>query len=321
MTDINVALIGAGGIGNAHSNAYSRVLGAKITAVVDVRREYAEKLAALHGVNMVDICTPSFTHPAIAIHCAQHGLHVLVEKPIAYTLEAARAMLDATRKNNVLLMVAQVIRFWNEYVYLKHIYETQTFGKLHQVWFSRVCGVPLWAWENWYVDPSRSRFAPFELHIHDVDYLNYLLGKPDQIRSLTVDRPEIYASFIKSQFYYDSLPGVIIEAEAGWWQGPFAATFRAVFENAVLVYDSEKLVVYQANRSEPQIVDLSNGVQMSTSINIKDASGYYNEIAYFVECVITGARPTVITPEQSYSSLNILLKALESAQAGEIVSV
>src|SRR5512137_1570548 len=123
---INVALIGAGGIGNAHSNAYTRISDGKIIAVVDIRREYAEKLAAIHeakvyttvdemlareSVHMVDICTPSFTHAAIAIQCAEHGLHVLSEKPIEYTSENAQTILDTVKKNNVMFMVAQVIRF------------------------------------------------------------------------------------------------------------------------------------------------------------------------------------------------------------------
>ena len=79
---IKVALIGAGGIGNAHSHAYEHISDAQITAVVDLRREYAEKLAAIHEANvytfvdemlvreniqMVDICTSSFTHLEIVI--------------------------------------------------------------------------------------------------------------------------------------------------------------------------------------------------------------------------------------------------------------
>ena len=335
---IQVALIGAGGIGNAHSTAYTRISDVKIIAVVDIRREYAEKLAVVHGakvytsvnemlaresIHMVDICTPSFTHAAIAIQCAERGLHVLSEKPIAYTREDAQAILDTVKKNNVMFMVAQVIRFWNEYVYLKQIYDAGAYGKLLQIWFSRAHGAPLWAWENWYVDPTRSKFSPFELHIHDVDYIHYLLGKPDRVRSLAVNRPEIYASFIKSQYYFDSLPGVIVEAEAGWWQGsmPFAATFRAVFENAVVVYDNEKLLVYEANRSAPRVIDLVSEVKMTSSINLKDTSGIYNEIAYFIQCLISNKAPTIITPEQSLISLNILLTELESARTGEVLKV
>lgn len=336
--NIKVALIGAGGIGNAHSNAYQQITHAKITAVVDIRREFAEKIALLHGakvytsvtemlanekIDMVDICTPSFTHPEIAIRCAHQHLHVLVEKPIAYTLDQAKAMLDAVHQNDVMFMVAQVIRFWPEYTYLKQVYDTGLYGRLLQVWFSRVCGAPLWAWDNWYVDPSRSGLAPFELHIHDVDYIHYLLGKPDLVDSLAVNQQDKYASFIKTRYFYTSLPNVVIEAEAGWWQGPvpFAATFRAVFDKAVLAYDSEKLTVFEASALEPVVVDITSNVQMDSSINLKNTSGFYNEIAYFTECIKDGKSPAVITPQQSIISLKILLTELESARTGSVLEV
>jgi predicted dehydrogenase len=333
MKNIKIALIGAGGIGGAHSNAYERITDGKIVAVVDIRRDYAEKLASIHGANvytsvsnmlshedvhMVDICTPSFTHPEIAIQCIQHGLHVLVEKPIAFIREDAQAMLEAVRQHGVLFMVAQVIRFWNEYAYLKQIYDAGTYGKLLQIWFSRTSGAPLWAWENWYVDPARSRFAPYELHIHDVDFIHYLLGKPDRVQSVGLDQPQLYASFIKSQLIYDTLPGLIVEAEAGWWHGPvpFAATFRAIFEKAILAYDSEKLTIYESSAGEGNIVDFNRDTSMGSSINLKDTSGVYNEIAYFVGCVASGTAPSILTPEQSLGSLDILLAELESARTG-----
>jgi predicted dehydrogenase len=335
---IKVALIGAGGIGGAHSNAYEKIPDARIVAVVDIRREHAEKLAAIHGANiytstddllasetidMVDICTPSFTHPELAIQCIRHGLHVLVEKPIAYTLGDAQAMIEAVQHHGKLFMVAQVIRFWPEYICLKQVYGRGTYGDLVQAWFSRLSGAPLWAWDNWYVDPARSGLAPFELHIHDTDYIQYLLGKPDRVQSQAINQPAIFASFLKTQYFYDRLPGVIVEAEAGWWQGPvpFAATFRAVFERAVLVYDNEKLILYEADGGEAKIVDLASQVQMSSAINLQNTSGIYNEIAYFIECIKTGRAPTVITPEQSYISLKMLLTELESARTGTILTV
>ena len=329
-----IGLIGAGGIGNAHSNAYEQITDAKITAVVDVRRAYADKLAATHAaraytsvdemlavesLDMVDICTPSFTHKDLAIQCAKRGLHVLVEKPIAYTLEDAQAMIAAAQQNGVMFMVAQVIRFWPEYSYLKQVYDARTYGKLVQAWFSRVCGAPMWAWENWYMDPSRSGLAPIELHIHDLDFIQHLLGAPTRVRSLGVSQPDIHASFLKTQYIYDDLPGVVVEAEGGWWQGPvpFAHTYRAVFEKAVLVYDSEQLMVYEAGAAEAKRVDFASGVLMPGSINLKNTGGFYNEIAYFVECVKTGKAPTLITPEQSFTSLKMLLAEIESARTNQ----
>jgi predicted dehydrogenase len=335
---IKVGLIGAGGIGNAHSNAYEQMTQARVSAVADIRLDNALKTALIHGahayssvdemlgketLDMVDICTPSFTHKELAVMCANRGLHVLCEKPMAYSLQDARAMIEVAHKNDVFLMIAQVIRFWPEYVYLKKMYDEGMYGKLVQAWFSRVCGAPMWAWENWYVSPTRSGLAPLELHIHDVDYIHYLLGKPDYVHCSGVNQPEIYASFIKAQYFYDSLPGVLVEAEGGWWQGnlPFQATFRVVFERAVLSYDGDNLMIYEAQAEEPKKVDFSEEVQMGSSINLKNTGGVYNEIAYFVECVRSASPPSIITPEQSYLSLKLLLTEIKSAEIGKKMPV
>jgi predicted dehydrogenase len=335
MDKPRVALIGAGGIGGAHSSAYQKLPQATVTAVLDVRAENAARLAEVHGaraytdldemlaretLDMVDVCTPSFTHAEIVQRCAARGLHVLVEKPIANTYADAEAMVAAVRKNGVLFMVAQVIRFWPEYVFLKQVFEDQRYGSLVQAWFSRVCGAPLWEWENWYTDPNRSGLAPFELHVHDLDYIHYLLGKPDAVRSLGINRKHINASFLKTQYIYSSRPGVIVESEGGWWQGPlpFAATFRAVFEQAVLVYDNQKLTVCEAGADQARIVDLA-GPGMGAGINLPNTDGIYNEIAYFVDCVRSATPPAVLTPEQSLTTLRILLAELESARSGREV--
>jgi hypothetical protein len=62
-------------------------------------------------------------------------------------------------------------------------------------------------------------------------------------------------------------------------------------------------------------------MHMTSSINLKDTSGIYNEIAYFIECVKTGKAPDIITPEQAFISLNILLTELESAKSGSALIV
>lgn len=336
--EIKVGLIGAGGIGNAHSSAYEQMTQAKITAVADVRLENAQQTASVHGarayssvdemldkeaLDMVDICSPSFLHKDLAVKCANRGLHVLCEKPIAYSLRDAREMIDAAYQNHVFLMIAQVIRFWPEYVYLKQVFDEGVYGKLVQAWFSRVCGAPTWAWKNWYVNPQLSGLAPLELHIHDVDYIHFLLGKPDYVHSSGINQPDIHASYIKTQYIYKSLPGALVEAEGGWWQGnmPFQASFRVVFEKGVLVYDGDSLMIYEAQAEEARTVDFSESVNMGSSINLKNTGGIYNEIAYFVECVGSASPPTIITPEQSYLSLKLLLTEIESVEKGQRLPV
>jgi predicted dehydrogenase len=327
---IQVALIGAGSMGTVHSNAYREIGNASITAVVDVNVERARQIALIHGahvytsvdemlaketVHMVDICTPTFSHKNIAVQCAERGLHILVEKPIAYTLEESRSMLESAHRNKVLFMVAQVLRFWPEYAYLKRVYDQRLYGRLIQVWFSRVCGAPALDWGGWFPDPAHNSLAPFELHIHDLDFIFYLLGKPSAVSSVGVDRPEIHASYLKTNYQYKHLPGVIVEAEGGWWQGPlpFSAGFRAVFEKAVLVYEREQLTLYETGTSEPGKCDLKENAPG------KSTDAFVNEIDYFIERVRTNTPPSIITPDQSYAVLETLHAELISAQSGHTV--
>lgn len=329
---IQVALIGAGNIGKVHSEAYEQIGNAKINAVVDVDIVRARKFAQIYDarayasvdemlanetIHMVDICTPTFTHKDIVVQCANRGLHVMVEKPIAHTLEEARAMLEAIRRNNVIFLVAQVLRFWPEYAYLKQVYDRGTFGRLIQAWFSRVCSSPNQGGRL--AGPERSGLASFELHIHDLDFICFMLGRPSTVSSVEINRPDIGASYLKTQYQYRDLPGVVIEAEGGWWEGPipFSAGFRTVFEKAVLVYEREQLTVYEAATSDPRKFDFVGDLSGSEAITLKSTNAYFNEIEYFVECVRTNTPPSVVTPDQSYAVLEILTAELRSARSGQ----
>lgn len=332
---VKVALIGAGGIGEAHSSAYSLLQSAKVTAVLDVRPERASLIAEKHGAHvyttlealfaneapdMVDICTPTFTHKELAIESLKRGFHVLCEKPIAISMEDAEAMVAMAQQRRRKFMIAQVIRFWPEYVYLKQAFEKSTFGQLIHASFYRNSGAPLWAWDGWYVDPQRSGQAPYEMGIHDIDFIQYLLGKPDQISAVGNERADIHYSFLHTRMRY--LTGLRVDAEAAWYNGPvpFSATYRAIFERGVLDYNGSQLMLYRTGASEGEKVDVAQKVSFASAINLPDAGPIYNEIAYFVDCVEKDVFPSVIKPKDSLESLHILLRALESAREGRIIS-
>jgi predicted dehydrogenase len=330
---VTAAIIGAGGIGGAHSSAYQALPETRVTAVVDIRPEQADKLAAIHGAkayysieeflrhekpDMADVCVPSYLHPEVAIQCAGHGMHVLCEKPMAPDLGKAQAMVEAARRNGVFLMIAQVIRFWSEYAYLKQVYDQGAYGRLIQAWFSRLSGAPIWSWENWYLDPRRSGMAPFELHVHDTDFVHYMFGMPERVQSATANVLAHHASYIRTRYFFAGQPELLVESEGGWWQGPvpFEATYRAIFEGAVLDYDGQKITVYEPGKEQPSIVDMAAGVSLGSAINLDNLGGIYNEIAYFTNCIRENRAPAVITPEQSLDSLKLLLAELESARLG-----
>jgi predicted dehydrogenase len=305
----------------------------KVSSVVDVCRQNAENLAKVHGAkayysledmlkrerpDMVDICAPSYLHCQTAVKCMEAKLDTLCEKPISNNLADAEKMLKVQKQNGVRLMIAQVIRFTPEYLYLKKIYDKKTYGNLKSVHFTRMCQAPKWG-SGWYTDPETSGMAPFELHVHDADFVYYMLGRPKAVKSNGYEQSEFYNSFLDTQYIYEN--EAIIRAEAGWYGGPlpFSAEYRAVFDRAVIDYSNKILTVYPCDgeKLEPEL----EVVNIGTDINLRNAGGIYNEILYFANCIRENKLVEVVTPEESIEVLDMLLKELESSRTKSLIAL
>lgn len=337
---MNVWVIGCGGIGTAHSNAYKLLDDVNIVLMVDLIPERAEKLAAEHGAktgtswqgaledalagridrpDYVDLCIPSDMHADLAITFLDAGFPVLCEKPMANRLGDARRMLEASKRAGVPFMIAQVIRFWPEYGFLKQVYDDGRYGRLLSVSFTRICQVPAWG-DGWYIDPARSGMAPFELHIHDEDFVHYMFGMPDSVESYGFEDYGKLNSILKTRYFYEGVDA-LIEAEAGWYLGAlsFTANYRAVFDDAVLILEKGVLTVYDKDGKvfTPEL----NQVEVASNINLKSAGGMYHEIRYFADCVKQGRMPEMITPEQSAETIRLMYAELESASTKKRVEL
>ena len=121
-----VAIIGCGARGTAHANAWSTLAGVDIRVVRDIDAERAATLARQHNaeiansheealsrddVDIVSVCTPAFFHPEHMICAANHGKHVLCEKPMSLSLIQGREMMAAAQSNGVKLTFS----FQNQY--------------------------------------------------------------------------------------------------------------------------------------------------------------------------------------------------------------
>ena len=329
MSLIKVALVGAGGMGNVHSTAYSGISNAAVISVVDICRDKAEKIACSHGAavydsidemlekekpDMVDICTPTYLHPEMAIKALANKAHVLCEKPMALNTGDAKHMLETARENGMLLMVGQVLRFWPEYIYLKQVFDNGTYGKLKQIAFSRVGQRPKWSWENWMMSVEKSGRAPLDLHIHDTDFIVHMLGKPKAVKSCSIEEGSVI-SYIFTQYLYDNR---IVTAEGAWYDQalPFSMSYRASFEKAVLDYRDDKLVLYP---EEGEILTIHSDEieKVSTGINVSSVGAYESEIQYFINCIKNGAQPTVASPVSTLDCLDVVLKEIESAKTDQ----
>ena len=310
---LKVGLVGVGGISGAHIPAWNTMEGVELVALCDVRSQQMEKYSDVHRyldfdemlekeeLDILDICLPTYLHVDYAIKAMEKGIHVLCEKPISLNEKDVERVYSTAKRMNVNFMVAQALRFVPEYVLVKELYDRKKYGNLLSGFMRRLSSKPDWSWDDWMSDEDKSGLVPFDLHIHDLDYMVYVFGEPKEVKSNRVRRPE--QDFINAVYEY---PDFFIEAECSWYgcPFPFVAGYRFVFEKAIVSYEAGKCVIYENNGS---IIDLTEEAQGDTGdINLPKSDAYSEEIRYFVECVQKGKFSDKVKPEELSAVIRIL---------------
>ena len=252
-------------------------------------------------LDILDICLPTYLHADYAVRALEQGIHVLCEKPISLKKEDVDRIYSTAEKNHVKFMVAHVLRFWPEYAQIKEIADSKRYGKLLSGRMTRVSEIPRWSWDGWMTDEERSGLVPFDLHIHDLDFLVYAFGEPKSAKTVRIKRPD--QDSLSAIYEYD---GAFISAESAWYAPavPFIAEFRFQFEKAVVIFDGQKLTAHEIDGTKR---DLSSDSQAGASaINLPKTNAYANEIVYFADCVANGKPVDKVKPEELKTVLELL---------------
>lgn len=338
---VNVAIIGAGFMGSMHAQAYANLKNVKLDAIADTDIRKARELAEEHeataygqpqkvldekSIDVVDICLPTFLHKEWVVRAARSGKHILCEKPIALTIRDADEMIEACESARVEFMVGQACRFLPEYVRLKEIYDKKELGDLLSIICSRLGVPPNWGWNNWFDDPRRSGGAIIDLHIHDTDFLLYLIGRPVEVFSRMPEKSLDYGHIFTT---YTFSGGIVATAEGGWdvsGKFPFTVFFRALFEQGTVEYSNlskRTLVVYEQDKEpvypEIKVEELEKSSSSTVKGNVSEIIGYFLEIKYFVNCLEENQRPSKAEGKEARESLRVVLAERQSAESGKII--
>lgn len=310
---LKVGFVGVGGISGAHIPAWEAMEETTLVALCDVRQECLDKYPDKHlytdfeemlekeQLDILDICLPTYLHADYAVRAMERGIHVISEKPVSLNAGDVERVYTAARENHVNFMVAQVLRFWPEYVLLKDIYDSGKYGRLLSGFMSRLGAIPKWSWDNWMKDEKRSGLVPYDLHIHDLDFLVYAFGAPRNTQVHRSRRPD--QDYLSVVYEY---PDFFITTEASWYAAPypFSAGFRFQFEKAILAYENNRCMLYEVGG---EAVDLTEDAQGDTgSINLPQSDAYANEIRYFTDCVLGKVFPDRVKPEELDKVIQIL---------------
>lgn len=324
MKTMNIGLVGVGGMGSVHYANYKEIEGCRVAAVCGGSKrakETAEKwglpcypsireMVENCDIDIVDICTPTYLHHDMVMESLDCGKDTICEKPIALSLKDAKEMLDKAEQKDCMLYIAQVLQFTKEVEILRRTVESGVYGKPLDACFERLSACPRWAQDGWLFDVNKSGLLPYDLHIHDLDVIVSIFGKPEgysftSCQGEDKDYPEQFRiSYDYGKFH--------VAAEAAWFNAdiPWTARWRVYFENGMLINDGSTLTAYQFG-SEPKVFDTSDQVMVSTGINVQPCGWYYNELKHFLDC----AREHRPSPNVGAGQLLTVMEILEDISA------
>lgn len=328
---MNIGIIGAGYMGGMHLACYQALeeLGVRVTAIADANPDSAKQLAdrvnaevfssgfALidnANVDAVDICLPLHMHTSNMVYAMEKGLSVFCEKPVALQDDELELLLETKGRTNAKIMIGHVVRFTPEYAYLKESVQTNRFGKLVSGVFQRLSAHPGWTSGNWIHNPSLSGGVAIDMHIHDVDFVRYLIGEPEQIQSAAYRDKSGLIQQIISLYCYGT--DIAVSLEAAWDYPaafPFDANYRVKFEEATVLYKNNCLTVYpnSGGSFHPALAKF-DGKNSSSQGNISDLGGYYNELRYFVEGLQGKNDLSAATLEDAVAAIRLAKREIEA---------
>lgn len=339
---LKVGLVGIGFMGRGHLDNYIRLesegFPVKLVAVCDIDPDKFEnkfvpgnidvgnakydfskynlytsidEMLEKEDLDYVDMPLPTYIHSESAVKALNKGVNVLCEKPMALTVEQCQAMIDAAEKNNKKLMIAQCLRFWPAYEYVKECIDTNKFGDVVGAYFFRGGATPRWSYQNWLLQKDKSGGALLDQHVHDVDTINWLFGTPKSVS--TIGRNVIPGSgydIVSTHYIYDD--GKVVTAEDDWVLNGdygFEMRFRVNFENGNVVYENGVLKV---NPNDGK----------SFTPDLPADNGYYREIKYYVNALLNDQTIDIAAPHSTMETIRIARAEVESADNnGKVVEL
>ena len=313
MRAVNVGGIGVGAMGENHVRVYHKIEEANLMAVSDVSEKALKKIEKKYGakgyteysallenpeIEAVSVCVPTTFHHAVVMEAIKHGKHVLLEKPIAFTLQEAEEMIAAAKEAGVILATGHVERFNPAVQKAKELVEDGVIGDLVSAFAKR--GEPL---------PPRIKDVgvSIDLAIHDLDIMNYLFEEEvtqvyGTMNSILddcdfEDHAEIMVSF-------DNESTGIIEVN---WLTPYKRRELELTGTAGIIsvdYMKQSIEVYG---------------KFAKDIQIKHEEPLKGELISFLNSVVNGTEPE-ITGEDGLKALKMVIAANKSSKEHKPIS-
>lgn len=330
---LRIGVLGAGFMGGTHARALAALPGVQVAAVSSRTAEKAAKLAQEVGaqpftdahaviahpsIDAVSITLPTHKHAEYAVAALAAGKHVLLEKPMALTLDDCDAIVDAAGASGRVLMLEHTLQFWPEYARLIDVVRSGELGRPLSAVAQRLLTMPQWA--DWFYDAGKSGGEVLDLHVHDLDMLNVLFGNPKSIYARGLRGPSGGYDQVFSLLDYGD-----VQAFA---EGNALMPVAYPFTCSIAVRCEHGSVEYSVRAGGEQVDSAAAGIndlllyrrgQLAERLSAGAGDPYGNAVAHFVESIQNGRAPAHGTPEQGRLAVQTALAARKSIETGEVV--
>lgn len=323
QTNLRIAIVGAGRLGHVHACELQDVPDVRVTAVCDIDTQRADELAgaldahsygdlaallANEALDAAYICTPTDTHAALALQCAEAGLHLCIEKPLDMDLRAAAQLVQAVERRGLLACVAFHWRYNQGYARAASLIADAPVALVNMRWY-------------WTRPPIRWMWNRQRAGGQIVDQVIHLL---DAAQGLVGPITQVYAAYNSRQ--------VNGEPEFDNWDG-YALTLR--FQGGAVGTCAGTYGLFPEIQAGPQLdvalrdrlVRLTNaGAVQFTPGGVEawsNEGGPYRGVNQaFVAALRTGDASYIRTPLRAgLRTTAVALAANHSAQTGQVVDV
>ncbi|HLI97245.1 MAG TPA: Gfo/Idh/MocA family oxidoreductase [Candidatus Baltobacteraceae bacterium] len=312
-TRLKFAIVGAGAIAQAYEAAFRDLPDIAVTAVCDVRKDAAAAMAQraqCTSYNTVEsllkradfdaavVCTPPSTHEAIAVRLLEAGKHVLCEKPLSTTVQAAWRMLDAASRGKALLTMASKFRYVEDVRKARALVEAGTVGELVCVETAFTARVDMR--QRWNSNPAVSGGGVLiDNGTHAVDILRYFMGNLRDVQIIEGRRPQGLSVEDTVRLFVHNDDGVMGSSDLSWSIDKELGTYLRVYGADGTILVGWKESKYRL-RGESEWHVFGNGYNK--------VQAFRDQIDNFTGAIL-GTQELIITQRDALASVEVIRAA------------
>jgi predicted dehydrogenase len=301
---LKVGVVGVGVMGSNHARVLADIPGVHLVGIADPDRKQRDVVARTlsctacsdiddllrAGVDAVTIAAPTHLHHDLALHCISRGIHVMVEKPIAPTVEEGHAIVAAAHRAGVTLMVGHVERFNPAVESVKRAIKNQD---ILSIAITRVGPFP----------PRMSNVGVvIDLAVHDIDLIRWFTDSEiveiqPQLSSAVAEREDI------ALLQFRTASGVLAHINTNWLTPFKARTIHIATRDKYLIADLLTLQVTECFGFQ------ADGSYSMRHLSVGYAEPLRAELVAFIDA-IRHRRTPAVTGEEGVASLEIAIRCL-----------